>query len=198
MGRASRSGQLLGVDLAAQDQALGADGRVAGRLSSGVTCADGESGDLVAVLAAEAASRLGHVAGDALQRAERAFGGLSGSDDCLGRLDALLADVDARPGHELAGLSLRPPAERAGQVWGEPAALSPSPPPAGGLYDLVHPLVAEVQRRGGLAQGAPAQMQAADGTVKLSLGDLGGMVCLDELFLRLPGRRKELLVHVGR
>ena len=145
MGRASRSGQLLGVDLAAQDQALGADGRVAGRLSSRVAGAGGESGDLVAALAAEAASPLGHVAGDALQRAERGFGGLSGSDDCLGRLDALLADVDARPGHELAGLLLRPPAERAGQVWGEPAALSLSPPPAGGLDDLVHPLVAEVQ-----------------------------------------------------
>jgi hypothetical protein len=39
-------------------------------------------------------------------------------------------------------------------------------------------------------------MQAADGTVKLSFGDLGGMVCLDELFLRLPGRCKQLLIHI--
>jgi hypothetical protein len=59
----------------------------------------------------------------------------------------------------------------------------------------VDPLVAEVQGGGELAQRCPAQMQAADGMVKLSLGDLGGMVCLDELFLRLPGRCKEFLVH---
>jgi hypothetical protein len=39
-------------------------------------------------------------------------------------------------------------------------------------------------------------MQAADGTVKLSFGDLGGMVCLDEPFLCLPGRGQQLLIHI--
>jgi hypothetical protein len=184
------------VDLAAQDEALGADGRVSGKLASRVADAGGKSCDLVAALAAEAASLLGHVAGDALQRAERGFGGLAGADDRLGRLDALLADVDARPGHELPGLSLRPPAEGTGQIGGKPAAPSPSPPPAGGLDDLVDPLVAEMQGCGELAQRCAAQMQAADGAVKLSFGDLGGVVCLDELFLRLPGRGQQLLVHI--
>ena len=187
MAQARRSSWLFGVDLAAQDEAFGANGRVTGTLAGDrVADAGGKAGDLVAALAAEAASPLGHVAGDGLQRAERGFGRLSGADDRLGHLDALLADVDAGPGHELAGLPLRPPAEGTGQVWGKLAAPSPSPPPAGCLDDLVDPLVAEVQGGSEFAQRCAAQRQAADGTVELSLGDPGGMVSLDELFLRLP------------
>jgi hypothetical protein len=184
------------VDLAAQDEALGADSRVAGRLSSRRPGAGGESGDLVAVLTAEAASPLGHAAGDALQRAERGFGGLAGSDDCLGRLDALLADIYARPGYEPSGLPLRLPAERTGQIMGTSATPSPLPAPTGGLDDLVDPLVAEVQGGGEFAQRCAAEVQAADGAVKLGFGDLGGMVRLDALFLRLPGRCKQLLIHI--
>jgi single-strand DNA-binding protein len=47
-GQATRSGQLLGVNLAAQDQALRADGRVIGMLSSRIAGAGGKSTDLVA------------------------------------------------------------------------------------------------------------------------------------------------------
>src|SRR5829696_9434780 len=97
--------------------------------------AGGKSSDLVAAFAAEAASLLGHVVGDAAQRAKRSFGGLAGADDGLGHLDALLADVDVRPGHELSRLPLPPAAEGAGQVWREPTAPAPSPCPAGCLDD---------------------------------------------------------------
>jgi hypothetical protein len=38
-------------------------------------------------------------------------------------------------------------------------------------------------------------MQPADGTVELRFGDLGGVVCLDELFLRPPGGRQEFVIH---
>ncbi len=50
-----------------------------------------------------------------------------------------------------------------------------------------------MQGCGELAQRCAAQVQAADGAVKLSFGDLGGTVCLDELLLRLPGRGQQLL-----
>jgi hypothetical protein len=76
------------------------------------------------------------------------------------------------------------------------AASSPSPPPAGCSDDLVYPLVAEVQGCGELAQRCAAQVQAADGTVELCLGDLGSVVCLDELFLRLSGCGEQFLIHV--
>jgi hypothetical protein len=61
------------VDLAAEDKARRADGRVIGKLSSRIADAGGKSGDLVAAPAAEAASTLGHVVGDAVQRAKRSL-----------------------------------------------------------------------------------------------------------------------------
>jgi hypothetical protein len=63
------------VDLAAQDKALRADGRVIGKLSTRIADASGKSIDLVAALA-EAVSPLRHVVGDAVQRAKHSFGGL--------------------------------------------------------------------------------------------------------------------------
>jgi hypothetical protein len=39
-------------------------------------------------------------------------------------------------------------------------------------------------------------MQPADGTVELRLGDLGGMVSLDELFLRLSCGYQQVLIHI--
>jgi len=43
------------VDLLAQDEALGADGRITAELSGGVADGGGKASDLAAVLAAEAA-----------------------------------------------------------------------------------------------------------------------------------------------
>ena len=76
--------------------------------------------------------------------AETQPAGVSFKDWMLGQLDALLADVDVRPGHQLPRLPLPPAAEGAGQVWREPAAPAPSPCPTGCLDDLVDPLVAEM------------------------------------------------------
>ena len=82
-------------------------------------------------------------------------------------------------------------------MWRELAAPAPSPCPAGCLDDLVDPLVAEIQGRGEFAQRCAAQMEPADGPVELRFGDVGGMVCLDELLLRLPGGCQQLLIHVS-
>src|ERR1044071_3686050 len=131
------------MDLAAQDETLGADSRV-------VT--GGKPGDLVAALAAEAASPLSRVVDHAGQRAECGVGGLAGADDCRGHVDAVLANVDVRPGHELARLALRPTAEGAGQLGRQPAAATPATAAAGRLDDLVDPLVAEIQGGGELTQ----------------------------------------------
>ena len=107
---------------------------------------------------------------------------------------ALLADVNPGPRHQPLRLSLRPPAERAGQIRRKVAAPSPSARPAGCLDNLVHPLVTKVQGRGEFTQRRATQMQAAHRPVKLDLGDLGSVIRLDEAFLRQPGRR-QLLVH---
>jgi len=184
------------VDLPAQDEALGAYGRVSGNLADWVADAGDKAGDLLAVLAAEAAPPLGRIVRDGLQGAERGFGGVPGADNNLGPLDALLTDVYAGPGYEPLGLPLRPSAERAGKIRGKVAAPSPSACPAGCLDNLVHPLVTEVQGCAEFAQRCAAQVQAAHRPVKLSFGDVGSVVCLDEVFLRQPGRREQLLVHV--
>jgi hypothetical protein len=59
------------VNLAAQDKALRADGRVIGKLSTRTADTGSKSIDLVAALTAEAASPLRHVVGDTVQRAKR-------------------------------------------------------------------------------------------------------------------------------
>jgi len=59
----------------------------------------------------------------------------------------------------------------------------------------VHPLVAEVQGCSEFAQRRAAQMQAAYRAVKLSSGNLGIVVRLDEPFLRLPGFSQQVLVQ---
>ena len=40
-------------------------------------------------------------------------------------------------------------------------------------------------------------MEPSDGPVELRFSDLGGMVCLDELFLRLPGGCQQSLIHLS-
>ncbi len=106
------------------------------------------------------------------------------------RPERMTADVYAGPGHETADRRLRPPAERAGKVRREAAVPSPSACPAGCLHDLVDPLVAELQGCGELAQRGAAQVQPPHRPVKLGLGDLGSMVCLDEPLLCALGRRQ--------
>src|SRR6266404_6483335 len=168
------------MDLAAQDEALGADRRVTARLDDGVADAGGNARDLVAVLAAEAAPSLGGVLRDGLQGTERGYGGVPGADDFLRCLDALFADIYAWPDYEPLDGWLRPPAERAGKIRGERAAPYPSARAAGCLHDLVDPLVAELQGCGEFAQRWAAQVQPAHRPVKLGLGDLGSVVCIDE------------------
>jgi hypothetical protein len=105
-------GQILGVDLAAQGEALGADGGVAGYFAAGrVVHGGGETGELPAVLAAEAAPVTRRTVRDGLDWTERGLGGASGTDDCLGHRHALLADVYARTGHKSAGSALQLRAE---------------------------------------------------------------------------------------
>jgi hypothetical protein len=72
-----------------------------------------------------------------------------------GQGDAVVADVYAGAGDQLAYLLLVPPAERAGesQVGVRGLALAAADPAAGTaglLDDLVHPLVAEAQVGGDL------------------------------------------------
>jgi len=177
---------LLGVNLPAQGEALGADSRITGKLAGWVVDG-GKPGDLAAVLAAEAAPLPGPARRDRLQGTERGFGGVPGADDRLGHLGAPLADVHAGPGHELPGFSLRPPAERAGQLGGLPAPPSPSARAAGCRDDLMDSLVAEVQDCGEFAERSAAQVQAAHRAMKLSSGDLGSVLRLDEAHLRPLG-----------
>ena len=55
--------------------------------------------------------------------------------------------------------------------------------------------MAEVQGCSEFAQRRAAQMQAAYRAVKLSSGNLGIVVRLDEPFLRLPGFSQQVLVQ---
>jgi len=190
--------QLFGADLPAQVETRGADGRITSNLAAGrIADGGGEPGDLVAPPAAEAAPPLGHVTGNGLHPAKLHCRRRSGVDSRIRRLDAFVTDVYPGPGYERAAMSVWASTEGTGEVLGRPAASSPSPPTAGGLDDLVHPLVTEVESGGEFPQGRAAEMQATNGTVELSLGDLCGMVGLNELFLRPSGRGQQVLVHLS-
>jgi hypothetical protein len=60
----------------------------------------------------------------------------------------------------------------------------------------VHPLVAQPEGRGHLAQRTAVQMQPADRTVKLGPGHLGVVFRLDQPFLGLAGLGQQTLIHI--
>jgi hypothetical protein len=124
--------------------------------------------------------------------------GLTGADHAAGQAGAPVADVHAGAGDQLFHLLLRSPAERAGQQVGVPAALSGAHPAAGAaglLDDLVHPLMAEAEGSGELAQGRAVQVQAAHGAVELGAGHLGVTLGVDQPLLGLPGLVEQCFVH---
>ena len=111
------------------------------------------------------------------------------------------SQVHARAGDQLADLVLRLLAERAREQTRAlgPAAF-PGPDPAAGtaglLDDLVHPLVAETEFGGELAQGRSVQVQAAHGAVELGAGHVGVALGVNQPLLRLPGLGQQGLVHI--
>jgi hypothetical protein len=193
--RERNSGRTLGVDIPAKREALGADGRIIGQLAGRVVDRGREACHLMPVPAAEAASWSDRILRNRLHGAECRLGGATGGDDLVGQIDAGLADADAWPRNELAGLALRSPAERAAQLGRRPAAV---PPPAGAarrLDNLVDALVAEPQSAGQFAQRSTAEMKAAYRPVELGAGDLSSVFRLDEPLLGPPGKRQQFLVH---
>src|SRR5262249_25524244 len=131
------SGQLFGVDLAAQREAFAADGRVAGELSVRVVNGGCESVHLVAGFAAEAAAPGSRAGRDGLDGSDRRLGVLAGGDDGLGERDAGPADVHAGSGDELARLALRAGTERAAQLRRRALASAPAACSAGRFHHLV-------------------------------------------------------------
>jgi hypothetical protein len=73
--------------------------------------------------------------------------------------------------------------------------LSPSTRSAGGLDDLVDPLVAEVQGASEFAQRRATQMQSAYRAMKPSSGNLGSVFRFDEPLFCSFGQCPQLLVH---
>ena len=195
-----RLGQLFDNDLVAQVKALGTD-RGAGRGPVHRHLRhDGHAVDLPAVLPAERALDAGCVPGHRYHLAERGDGGVTGAEQVPGQGNAAVADVYARAGDQLVHLLLLLPAERAGQeqIAGRGLPLPAADPAAGSaglLDDLVHPLVAEAQAGGDLAQRRAVQVQAPDGVVKLGPGHLGVALGIDQPFPGLPGLPEQLLVH---
>ena len=74
-------------------------------------------------------------------------------------------------------------------------AAQPAAGTAGRLDDLVHPLVAEAQAGGELAQRSAVQVQAAHRPVEFGPGHVGVPFGVDQPFLGLPGLGQQRLVH---
>ena len=81
------------------------------------------------------------------------------------------------------------------RVGADPVAAQPAAGTAGRLDDLVHPLVAEAEAGGELAQGRSVQVQAADRPVEFGPGHVGVPLGVDQPFLGLPGLGQQCLVH---
>ena len=66
---------------------------------------------------------------------------------------------------------------------------------AGLLDDLMHPLVAQAQVGGQLAQGRAVQVQPPHGPVELGSRHLHVALGIDQPLLGLPGLGQQLIVH---
>src|SRR5262249_44998748 len=145
------SGQLFGVDLAAQREAFAADGGVGAEFPVRIVERGCESADSVSVFAAEAAATGSRGSGDCLEGSDPgSFAALCG-DDRVGGGGTGLADGDAGSGDELARLALRTGAERAVQLGRRALPSAPAARPAGRFDDLVDALMAQLQLVGELA-----------------------------------------------
>ena len=171
---------------------------VAGVLRSVWSRAHHQAGHLVTALTAEAALHPGFLLGPGGQLGDLRGDRLTVADHDHGQVDAAVADVDAGARDQLLDLLLILAAERAHQqprVGPDPVAAQPAAGTAGRLDDLVHPLVAEAQAGGELAQGRAVQVQAAYRPVEVGPGHIGVTLGVDQPFLGLPGLGQQRLVH---
>jgi AcrR family transcriptional regulator len=107
-GASRGSARLLGDDLLAQRQALRADCRGSPRVLWWLACLQrDQAGELIAVLAAEAAPRARVLPRHGAQLPLRGAGGLAGAGNAAGQADARIADVRAGACYQLADLELR-------------------------------------------------------------------------------------------
>ena len=193
--RPIESGQFLDNDLVAQRQALLANGHRSGDLAASFDRHRGKAGDLMAMLAAEAAPRPSVLLRHGVHRPELGGGGVTGADHAPGQLDTPLADVHARSRYQLAYLGLRPPAERARQVGARIAPTAPAARTASSLHNLMHPLVTEPECGSDITKRRAVKMQPPHGAVKLSAGNIGVMLGIDQPLLSLPGLAQQFLIH---
>jgi hypothetical protein len=66
---------------------------------------------------------------------------------------------------------------------------------AGLLDDLVHPLMAEAEGDGELAQRRAVQVQAPHGPVEIGAGHLGVTLGVDQPLLSPPGLAEQRFIH---
>lgn len=191
--------QSLAEDLVTQHEALAADVNLARPLPSlrSAPCAegDGETGDLAALLPAEAAT-------GPPPRAHRLHGGdrrrcrLPGRLHRPGRGDAPFADEYPGPGDELLARGLLAPAERAGP-WLDALAvvLAPAAAASGCLDDLVDALMAEPEGGRKLSHGGSPELEASHRSVEVGTRKLGGVLGVDEPLLGVPSIPQEVFIE---
>jgi hypothetical protein len=154
-----------------------------------------EPGGLVPAFAAEAAARPTRRHSHSLDDSDRRFLALPGNDDGLGEGDALLTDVDAGPGDELARLALWAGAEGAPQLWRCSIASPPSSTSASGLNDLMNTLVAQLKSLSELAERRAAEVEASHSAVKLDASDIRVLLGINQSLLGELGLSKKRLVN---
>jgi hypothetical protein len=137
-------GRFLYVDLSAEREAFAAGRSVGIEFAGGIVDGGRESGDLMAVFAAEAAASSDRVRGQGFDRAERS---LFVCPEAM--TDSASATHTARARDDLARHVLASPAERAVQLPRHAVAASPATSAAG---PLMNALMAELQRVGEFAE----------------------------------------------
>ena len=76
-------------------------------------------------------------------------------------------------------------------------AAQPAAGTAGRLDDLVHPLVAEAEAGGQLAQRGTVQVQPSHRPVEVGPGHFGVALGVDQPFLGSPGLGEQILIHLS-